>query len=405
VIQTADAMVAAMAAHLDLRDNVNNLRSAGEHILRAIANIVVNQADMDLRLCSLERSRRVQQWALLANTIFGLIPLAGASITCGIAGGAQVVDGLQIANIVESSLSAIVGALPDAADPLHKLFSRFLSTGNDLLLEERTAEDNKLLEKVADGLGVSMPRFQEILRDAQRRMEDRRHGGTSVAVEGVADTVTVEIVEGDDDADAKDDANNRLATADRSDLDDVCGRFEVATMHERLPVSVYSASENASTPDTASDATRAVDTRMGGRSDDLGIYQEAVAFLLSIHECGTALLRFGTELTILKDRGVTADIVSKMAFKELAVSLAAHMVEYEPERLLQFVKIRRCLMDTFIEIPVSGSLLVGDHAIPADTLFKLVVEGLTSCNVSRCMAGHEATLRRFIQVVYGKSRE
>jgi hypothetical protein len=58
VIQTADAMVAAMAAHLDLRDNVNEIRSAGELILRAIANIFVKQADMELRLCSLEQPQR-----------------------------------------------------------------------------------------------------------------------------------------------------------------------------------------------------------------------------------------------------------------------------------------------------------------------------------------------------------
>jgi hypothetical protein len=85
----------------------------------------------------------MQPWALLANTIFGLISLARASITCkrGIS-GAQVIDGLQIANIVESSLGSITGALADAADPLHTLFSRVMSSGNDFLREERTAEGN-----------------------------------------------------------------------------------------------------------------------------------------------------------------------------------------------------------------------------------------------------------------------
>jgi hypothetical protein len=38
-IQSAQAMVAAMAAHLDTMDNENELRSAGEQILRAIAHI------------------------------------------------------------------------------------------------------------------------------------------------------------------------------------------------------------------------------------------------------------------------------------------------------------------------------------------------------------------------------
>jgi hypothetical protein len=118
-------------------------------------------------------------------------------------------------------------------------------------------------------------------------------------------------------------------------------------------------------------------------------------------DCGAAVCN----LKILKDRGVTADIVSKMAYKELAVSLAAHMVEYEQGRLSQFVKLRRCLMDTFSEVSVSGSLLVGDHAIPAEGFFELVVKDLTTRNVFRYMAGHEATLRRFIQLVYGNGRE
>jgi hypothetical protein len=67
-----------------------------------------------------------------------------------------------------------------------------------LLREERTDEENELLEKIADGIGVAMPMFQKILQDAQRRIEDRRNGGISVAVEGVAGTLTVEVLEEDD---------------------------------------------------------------------------------------------------------------------------------------------------------------------------------------------------------------
>jgi hypothetical protein len=58
-----------------------------------------------------------------------------------IAGGAQVISGLQIANIFEPLFGAIVGTLLDTADPLHKLFSKFLSDGIYLLREERTAEE------------------------------------------------------------------------------------------------------------------------------------------------------------------------------------------------------------------------------------------------------------------------
>jgi hypothetical protein len=38
----------------------------------------------------------------------------------------------------------------------------------------------------------------------------------------------------------------------------------------------------------------------------------------------------------------------------------AHMVEYEPECLHQFVKIRCYLMDAFVGMPVSGLPRVGD---------------------------------------------
>jgi hypothetical protein len=402
VIQSADAMVAAMAAHLDLRDNVNELRGAGEQILRAIAIIFVNQADMEQRLCSLERSRRVQQWALLANTILGLIPIAGASITCGIAGGVQVIDGLQTANIVESSLGAIIGALPDAADPLHKLFSRFLSTGTDLLREERTAEENELLEKIADGLGVPMARFQQILLNVQRRMEDRKHGGTSAAVEGVADAVSLVVVEEDDDADEKDDAENRLASAHTSDLDDVCGRLEGATMVELLPIQVSSACEIASTPDAACDSAGAVCATMGGVIEEHDAYQEAVATLLGAEVCEAEPLRFEDELHILKKRGVTADLVSAMAYKELAVSLAAHMVGYEHVWLSQFVRLRSRLMELFFEQTVSGSLLVGDHAIPPGKFLEHVVNGLNASYACRPTLGQEAALRRFISLLHGE---
>jgi hypothetical protein len=93
----------------------------------------------------------------------------------------------------------------------------------------------------------------------------------------------------------------------------------------------------------------------------------------------------------LKDRGVSADIVSNMAYEELAMFLASHRVKYEQDRLPLFVKLRHCLMGTVVEVSVSGSLRVGDLAITADTLYKLVVEDLTSSKCFRSIAWHDVT--------------
>jgi hypothetical protein len=403
VIQSADAMVVAIELHRDLTVNVNELRSAGEQMLRAFAHIFMRQADMEQRLCDLEngfeRFKRVQQWTQLANIVVSLIPFAGGSIACVIAGAAPAFEGMQISNVVESLLGVATVAQAAATAPL---FNRFLSCGNDLLSEDgfaaMPAEARVLLEKVASELGVSMQGLRQILKvTAQRMAEDREGGGPSVSVEVLG--------EDDDDVEGREDAESYTGSVNGSDVDDLGDRFEGATTHERLSVPVASASENASPPDSECDSTRAVGARLEGRRDDQDVYREAVTALLGVEACEAETRKFEDELHIFKEYGVTADLVSKMAFKELAVSLAAHMVEYEPERLLQFVKIRHCLMETFIEVPVSGSLLVGEHAITSDTFFELVVKDLTNSNIFRSMAGHEVTLRRFIQIVYGKSPE
>jgi hypothetical protein len=324
VIQSADAVVAAMATHLDLRDNVNELRSAGEQILRAIAHIFMRQADVEQRLCDLEngfeRFKRVQQWTQLANIVFSLIPFAGGSIACGIACAAPALEGMQISNMVESLICIATGS---QAVPTAPLFNRFLSCGNDLLSDDGLAvmpDDARfLLEKVATELGVSVQGLRRILNEtAQRMVEDADSGAPAETVE-----------------------------------------------------------------------------------DTEGVYREAVAFLLDVEESGTGAQRFATVLNVLKERDVNAALVSTMTHDELAVSLAACVVIYEPVRLELFVKLRRCLVDIFMELPISGSLLVGEYAISADEFFELVVDGLTSSNVFRSLAGHKATSRRFIRLVYG----
>jgi hypothetical protein len=94
-----------------------------------------------------------------------------------------------------------------------------------------------------------------------------------------------------------------------------------------------------------------------------------------------------------------------MDHTQLAVSMAAHMVVYEQVRLPQFVKLRGCLVETFIELSISGLALVGDHAIPADEFFELVVDGLSKSNIFRSTAGYKSSLRRFLENVYGGSRD
>jgi hypothetical protein len=276
-----------------------------------------------------------------------------------------------------------------------------LSCGNDLLSEDgfaaMPAEARVLLEKVASELGVSMQGLRQILKvTAQRMAEDREGGGPSVSVEVLG--------EEDDEVDGREDAESYTGSVNGSDVDDLGDRFEGATTHERLSAPVARAPENASPSDSECDSIRAVSARVGETSDEQGVYREAVNFLLDVEGCGTGAQTFATELNILRARGITAEQVSKMDHTELAVSMAAHLVIYEPARLSQFVKIRRCLMDTFIDASVDGSLLVGDHAIPSDKLFNLIINDLTSSSVSRSMAGHEVALRRFIDLVYQGSR-
>jgi hypothetical protein len=104
----------------------------------------------------------------------------------------------------------------------------------------------------------------------------------------------------------------------------------------------------------------------------------------------------------LKRRGVTAELVHAMDHAELAVSLAADTIVYEQLRLPQFVRIRSRLVETFIEETVPGSLLVGDHAIPAVEFLDLVVVGLKASDACPLTAGQKSTLHRFISMLYGE---
>jgi hypothetical protein len=400
VIQSADAMVVAIELHRDLTVNLNELRSAGEQILRAFAHIFMRQADMEQRLCDLEngyeRFKRVQQWTQLANIVVSLIPFAGGSIACVIAGTAPAFEGMQISNVVESLLGVATVAQAAATSPL---FNRFLSCGNDLLSEEgfaaMPAEARVLLAKVASELGVSMQGLRQILKVTAQRIAEVRDGG--------GPSVSVEVLGEDDEVDGRADAEGSTGSVNGSDMDDLGDRFEGATTHERLPDPVSYASENASPPNTACDTALAGGTGVDIRSVDKDLYQEAVAALLGAEARGTESRKFEDELHVLREYGVTVDLVSKMAYKELAVSLAAHMVEYEQVWLSQFVKLRARLAELFFEETVSGPLLVGNHAISPGEFLELVVNGLNAGDTCRPTLGQKAALRRFIPLVYGES--
>jgi hypothetical protein len=243
-----------------------------------------------------------------------------------------------------------------------------------------------------------MQGLRQILKvTAQRMAEDREGRGPAVSVEVLG--------EEDDEVEGREDAESYTGSVNGSDVDDLGDRFEGATTHERLPAPVASASEHASPPDSECDSTRAVGARLEGRRDDQDVYRETLTFLLGVEDDETGAQGFATELNILRERGVTAELVSRMDHTELAVSMAAHMVVYEQVRLPQFVKLRGCLVETFIELSISGLALVGDHAIPADEFFELVVDGLSTSNIFRSIAGYKSSLRRFLENVYGGSRD
>jgi hypothetical protein len=67
------------------------------------------------------------------------------------------------------------------------------------------------------------------------------------------------------------------------------------------------------------------------------------------------------------------------------------------------VRIRSRLVETFIEETVSGSLLVGDHAILAVEFLDLIVVGLKARDACPLTAGQKSTLHRFISMLYGES--
>jgi hypothetical protein len=71
-IERVEASLPAIASHKYLRVTLNELRCAGEHILRNMAQFM-RQADVELPICDLqngfERFKSLQKWAQLATII------------------------------------------------------------------------------------------------------------------------------------------------------------------------------------------------------------------------------------------------------------------------------------------------------------------------------------------------
>jgi hypothetical protein len=75
------------------------------------------------------------------------------------------------------------------------------------------------------------------------------------------------------------------------------------------------------------------------------------------------------------------------------------MVDYEQVWMSQFVGLRSRLMELLSEQTVSGSLLVGDHAIPPGEFLEHVVQALNSGDAYRPTLGQKAALRRFVSLL------
>jgi hypothetical protein len=101
---------------------------------------------------------------------------------------------------------------------------------------------------------------------------------------------------------------------------------------------------------------------------------------------------------------VTVDLVPTMTYKEIAVSSAAHVVEYEHVGLSHFVRLRSRPMEPFFEWAVSVSLLVGDAAIPPGEFMELDINGLNASAAYRPTVGQKAAFHGFASLLYGESQ-
>jgi hypothetical protein len=93
------------------------------------------------------------------------------------------------------------------------------------------------------------------------------------------------------------------------DVEDLGDQLERATIHERLSGAVSGASENATIPYTPCDSTRAVGTKVDGKSDEQEVYQKVFATLLGADAFEAESRTFDVELHIVEKHYLNAERV------------------------------------------------------------------------------------------------
>jgi WD domain, G-beta repeat len=384
VIETVEASLAAIASHSDLRVNVNELRSAGEQMLRAFAHIFMGQADMEERLCQLEnvceRFKRVQQWTQLANIFVCLIPFTGG----GIAGTASAFEGMQISNVIESLLGVATVAQAAATSPM---FGRFLSCGNDLLSEGSLAVipvgARFLLEKVASKLGVSIEGLRQILKvTAQRMVEDGENGCPPVRVD-VSDVDELrDPLEGATMHERQSDPGSILQEAQEKMGDIKRGDIPVEPVDEEVNMVVgedgdeENGVEGAKPPAatlgieyvvSAIGVTGKSDPVAGGGDSDVELTGRTASTL----EAGRDTEQPGpqaaeienVDFALLKSLGVSRAVVVNLGQRELSVYLAAYLVMYERSRQSEYENLQQSILVGFRKTGLDGEALAGSHML------------------------------------------
>jgi hypothetical protein len=253
-----------------------------------------------------------------------------------------------------SAVESMLGAGPNAqAFASQTLVDRFLYGGRLVLkaevLAQMTVEQRKVLEDATAGLGMSI--------DDLRRM--------NVEAIGEADATVIEGVV----------------------AEYVTDQFESVAVAETPPPSAGDAlgDGKCSRPAPREATESALRSESHGNEDEDLISQT----------CRNDELL----LSALRERGMRSHNVAQMSYDDLSTCLAAFLVEYHEMRRPQFDELQRCLGVLFLENGISGTHLVGDHAVSAHDFFDFVVDGLSVDHICRPTIGYKSSLRRFLALL------
>jgi WD domain, G-beta repeat len=350
VIETVEATLAAIHAYLDLQDGVKEIRGACEQILCAVSFLFFEQVQLDRRLSSIAAEihgvKRAQLISSLGNAVFGLIPFAGAALAGSFAGAALLLEASDSGSAVESLLGV-------TAFPAQTLVDRFLSGGRLVLkaevLAQMTVEQRRVLEYAAAGLGMSIDDLRRII------------------VEAIGDVDTT--------------LNDDIV------VKDVAEQFGSVILSENPSPSVNNAlSDVISSRPAPGEATESAlrSESHGNKDEDL---------------VGQTFRDGELQLRTLREQGVYSHNVSQMSYGELATCIAGFLVEYHEMRRHQFDELQRCLGLLFLENGMSGSHLVGNHAVSSQDFFEFVVDGLRADHKCGPTIAYKSSLRRFLALL------